>query len=66
MVVAKASRTGTGRDQPRCAVMGKWRYSQPSPMLPVGILHRFAAPLCREELRAEISPLGWQSQLELQ
>jgi hypothetical protein len=26
-VVATASRTGTGRDQPRCAVVGKWRYS---------------------------------------
>ena len=27
------------------------------PVLPVGILHRFATPLYREELLAEISPL---------
>jgi hypothetical protein len=36
MVVAKASRTGTGRAQPRCAVMGKWRYSQPPPCYRLG------------------------------
>ncbi len=44
-----ASRAGTGResalDQPRCAIMGKWRFSQPSPMLSIGIPHRFATPL---------------------
>ena len=45
MVVAKASRTGTGRDYPRCTVTGKWRYSPPSPCYRLGIPHRFATTL---------------------
>jgi hypothetical protein len=35
-VMATASRTGTSRDQPRCAAMGKLRYLWQCPMLPFG------------------------------
>ena len=46
-VVATASRTGTGRDQPRCAVVGlSGVIHGPHPMLPFGdIPHRFATTL---------------------
>ena len=57
MVVAKASRTGTGRDHPRCAVTGKWRYSPPPPCYRLGYCTASRRPFDREELRAEISLL---------
>ena len=44
-VVATASRTGTGRDQPRCAVMGSGVIYGHVPCYRLGIPHRFATTL---------------------
>jgi hypothetical protein len=47
MVVATASRTWTGRDEPRCTVMRKWS----CPVLSLGYCTASRIPFIREALR---------------
>ncbi len=55
MVVAKMSRTGTGRDQPRCAVChryGKVALFMAMSNVTVGIPHRSSTALYKKSVRA--------------